>query len=186
MSESEIWRIAYELKDYQVSNFGNVRSLRRGVAHSLNIKPNKKGYRRTTLITKHGPKNFLIGGLILSTFICPKPSAIHQCAHNDGNPTNDRLSNLRWATPQENTSDKAIHGTNLIGQNHNMAKLSEKDVLFIKTHYRKRVVGKFKSNSATLAAKFNVTRECINSIVRGKCWKHIKLANHGHAFREEK
>ena len=52
--------------------------------------------------------------LVLEAFVGPRP-ARHQAAHGDGNPLNNTLANLRWATPKENEADKRLHGTLPVG-----------------------------------------------------------------------
>jgi hypothetical protein len=47
--------------------------------------------------------------LVLEAFIGPRPEGLFVC-HNDGNPANNVVSNLRWGTPSENTHDKKLHG----------------------------------------------------------------------------
>ena len=50
--------------------------------------------------------------LVLEAFVGPKPSPRHVGAHYpDPDPANNRVSNLRWATPEENEADKRLHGT---------------------------------------------------------------------------
>jgi HNH endonuclease len=49
--------------------------------------------------------------LVLMAFVGPRPSEKHEGCHNDGNPGNDRLDNLRWDTASGNQSDRRKHGT---------------------------------------------------------------------------
>lgn len=65
---------------------------------------------------------------MLEAFVGPPPSPIHQAAHNDGNPHNDILSNLRWATPKENCADRVLHGTLRYGTRHARTKISVETV----------------------------------------------------------
>lgn len=51
----------------------------------------------------------LIHRLILETFVGPCPGGM-ECCHNDGDPTNNALSNLRWDTSKANKADMAKHG----------------------------------------------------------------------------
>jgi hypothetical protein len=55
--------------------------------------------------------------LVLLAFVGPRPAG-RQAAHGDGHRTNNLLSNLRWATPKENTADRYRHGTVLFGTRH--------------------------------------------------------------------
>jgi hypothetical protein len=41
-----------------------------------------------------------IGELVLRAFVGPRPSPTHQAAHGNGRRHDNRLENLRWATPQ--------------------------------------------------------------------------------------
>ncbi|WP_208609489.1 HNH endonuclease signature motif containing protein [Streptomyces atriruber] len=49
--------------------------------------------------------------LVCVAFHGPRPTASHQVAHGDGDPTNNRPCNLRWATPAENSAGAVRHGT---------------------------------------------------------------------------
>lgn len=51
-----------------------------------------------------------ISSLVLEAFVGLRPPGLQTC-HNDGDSTNDHLSNLRWDTPSENMWDKTRHGT---------------------------------------------------------------------------
>ncbi len=88
--------------------------------------------------------------------------------HNDGNPANNRLSNLRWGTLSSNEIDKIKHGTSNHGERHGRAKLNEQQVRIIRwllknTNMFQKEIGKV----------FKVTQSHIDSIKHYKQWKHI-------------
>ncbi len=47
--------------------------------------------------------------LILETWVGPRPSGMVAC-HNDGNPGNNHIDNLRWDTQKANAEDAKKHG----------------------------------------------------------------------------
>lgn len=50
--------------------------------------------------------------LVLEAFVGPCPDGM-ECCHNDGDPGNNRLSNLRWDTKSANEFDQVRHGTHV-------------------------------------------------------------------------
>ena len=47
--------------------------------------------------------------LVALAWIGPQPEGMEVC-HDDGDPTNNHVSNLRWDTHQANASDMVRHG----------------------------------------------------------------------------
>jgi hypothetical protein len=105
--------------------------------------------------------------MVCTAFHGPKPSPLHQVAHANGLPADNRTENLRWATRAENEADKLRHGTRLIGERHNMVKLTEAQVLEIRAS---RVKGETLSS---LADRYGVTFQTVSDIGRRKIWRHI-------------
>ena len=67
---------------------------------------------------------------MLEAFVGPRP-AEHEGCHNDGNPANNHLNNLRWDTHTGNMADTKTHGTRPRGSRQGGSKLIELDVLEI-------------------------------------------------------
>lgn len=113
----EIWRQVKDYSAYQVSNFGNVRSVDRTVMDShcdrvfkgkllkQTISTNKKGYQclYVTLSQNGLRRKFLVHRLVAETFI-DNPGNKEQINHIDGNPLNNAVTNLEWCTNAENTT----------------------------------------------------------------------------------
>lgn len=74
---------------------------------SLHI--DKAGYPRVTLKVGGARHNYLVHHLVLKAFVGPKPAGM-ECRHLNGNPADDRLENLKWGTPTENSYDTVRHG----------------------------------------------------------------------------
>jgi hypothetical protein len=107
----EVWApvIGYEGR-YQASSLGRICNIRRD-GKVLKARPDKDGYLYVALGGGRGKlRDHKVHRLVLESFTGPCPRG-KQAAHADGNPANNRLENLRWATPRENSADKRAHGT---------------------------------------------------------------------------
>lgn len=102
----EIWRDieGYE-KLYQVSNFGNVRSLPRNTKKGRVLKHTryKNGYLYLNLCKDGKSKHYYIHRLVAQAFL-PNPDNLPQVNHRDENPSNNRVDNLEWCTSKYNNN----------------------------------------------------------------------------------
>lgn len=69
--------------------------------------------------------------VVLMTFVGPCPEGQQAC-HNNGQPNDNRVSNLRWDTPQKNRDDIRRHGTLRMGETHPTAKYPDAVVTAIR------------------------------------------------------
>lgn len=107
---------------YEVSDHGRVRSLPRAVpridgkrhwrrGQILKPSPNGTGHAQVGLALGGVSTMRLVHRMVLLAFVGePAPSLIG--CHNDGDPTNNHLSNLRWDTRRSNNLDTVRHGGN--------------------------------------------------------------------------
>lgn len=97
------------------------------------------------------------------------PTDKHEAAHSCGKGYDACVNpqHLRWATPVENTADKVEHGTLLNGSRLPQAKLTENQVREIRAL-------KGKLFQREIAAMFGVQITCINKILNGKSWRHVR------------
>lgn len=112
----EIWKHHPVLTDYQISNLGRVKGPRR----LLKTVPCKLRY---YVFVQIRSKIYSVHRLVLETFVGPCPDG-HIACHNDGNPANNKLTNLRWDTHQANADDRVAHG-NVWPGGRNGSKLSK-------------------------------------------------------------
>lgn len=114
---TEIWKpVESHGGRYEVSDLGRVRSLaqmtsdgRRLKTKLMSARPQKSGHLSVSLTTDGACRNALVHRLVLIAFVGPPPPGTHGL-HRDGNPANNRLTNLRWGTPSENSLDAVRHG----------------------------------------------------------------------------
>jgi len=133
----------------------------------LNVKPGKHSYARVGLLREGRLKHMLVHRLVLEAFVGPCPEGM-ECRHLDGDPTNNRLSNLCWGTKMENHADRVTHGTDFRGARCPLARLTEEDVRNIRAQHR----GKY-GEHVRLAKIFNVSPSTIACVARGATWKEI-------------
>ena len=147
---------------YSVDEDGNVFSHRRGIR----LKPclMSGGYYYVNLAGKGKLVHRLVAEAFLPNYL-EKP----QVNHIDGNKLNNHISNLEMATAKENTlhSFKTGLQVSLKGEKHGSAKLSNEDVITIKSLLLKGETG------SSIAKKFGVGHNAISDIKLGKKWSHV-------------
>ena len=131
----EIWKdvVGYE-SYFMVSSLGRVTSKRTSKILKQHI--NKQG--RVGFATKIGGRNgssicFKTHRLVAEAFL-PNPEMKLTVNHKDGNPLNNRVENLEWATHSENIQHAFDTGLikPLRGSNNHSSKLTEAQVVFIR------------------------------------------------------
>lgn len=137
---------------YEVSDQGQVRTFRRGANGRL-LKPGRmpSGHLSVSL----GKRNSqCVHRLVLIAFVGPALDK-YECLHINGDPSDNRLQNLRWGTRSENIKDKTRHG---------LAKLKPDEIVAIKEALKNSYHGM----QAALARKFNVAECTISDIKKGR------------------
>lgn len=105
---------------YRVSDQGQVLALARERLIRGRLQPRKEcllqgtikkwGHRRVQLYFNGKRREFFVHRLVMLAFVGPVPEGMEVC-HNNGDPTDNRLTNLRYGTRSDNERDKVRHGT---------------------------------------------------------------------------
>ncbi len=159
---------------YRVSREGMVQSCwnrlgRRGrmTEEWLPLKPIRRACGHYVVcLHKEGKKTpRYIHRLVLEAFSGPRPEGL-VCCHWDGDPSNNRLTNLRWDTQKSNAADAIRHGRRKFGEEAGSVLLVDQVVEIRRLHGERVPIGK-------LAADYGVSWPAIQKIVKGLAWRHL-------------
>ena len=163
-----MWKdiVGYE-NVYQVSNYGNVRNIKKG--NMLTPSPEKKGYLRVSLWKDGGYKTKKVHRLVCECFL-DNLNNKSQVNHIDGIKTNNNVNNLEWVTNDENVKHKVkldlTHKPR--GTKNGRCTISENTARSILTDVKD---GK---SILDITIKYKVSRNIVTNIKYKKAWKHIQ------------
>jgi hypothetical protein len=166
-SKKEIWLDISGFEGYyQVSNFGNVKSLERCIFTKSGFKKYKgrqltpellnNGYHRVQLSTPEKKQKQTVHRLVVETFLGKSDLIVN---HKNGIKTDNRVDNLEYCTYSEN----AIHA---VKNGLSKRKLTVSQAMSIKYGHKNDSV-------KSIAKKYNISRFTIYGIRNGHFWKHI-------------
>lgn len=193
---NEIWKqIDFSVGTYEVSTFGNVRSIERNLTRSNGRKHFVKskvlrpsidgcGYNRIAMPIQGKLVTKKVHRLVAEAFI-PNPDNLPQVNHINGDKTDNRIENLEWVTNDENIAHairtglikmeytdkekkRSINKVIKKGSLNGYSKLSEVQVIEIRKKYIPGVYTR-----EMLAKEFDVKMTTIKDVVNKKSWKHI-------------
>lgn len=160
--------------DYQISNFGRVKSFKQGKC--IILKPGyKSGYLWFSL-SKNNKRTFNAAHRLVAKAFIPNPDNKPQVNHLDGHPLNNHVSNLEWATGAENQQHAITNGlfTHKKGTECYQAKLTTKLAEWVLSVYKR---GDKQFGARPLARKLGLDRGIINNLVHGKTYRDIRKAD---------
>lgn len=174
MTAVEAWKAIADFPGYEVSSQGRVRRTApgRGTRAGTVLRPRAlaRGHCYVNLRREGRPHSCYVHRLVAAAFIGEPPSEGHtHVAHWDGDARNNRVENLRWATPAENNADSVRLGRSArpTGTRSGRAKLSAEDVRAI------RRLGGDGESQRHIAVKFGVTHQVIGTVLRGTAYREV-------------
>lgn len=108
-------------------------------------------------------KNVFVHTMVLLAFVGERPDGM-ECCHINGDPKDNKIDNLRWDTHYSNNQDRKQHGTYALGDKHPMARITEQDVLAIRSSG--------KSNKE-LRKIYAISNSQMHRILTKQSWKHL-------------
>ena len=179
----EIWKEVDGFPHYHVSNLGRVKSLERRTHTMRNGKPYSRLTRECVLKTFVATSGYLavslygsgpgsqqqvtVHTMVADAFI-PNPDGLPFVLHNDGNPLNCHVRNLRWGTSADNSQDCIAHGRMSRGTHRPAAKLTDEDIPEIRKLARSGL------SQRNIGRLFDISQTTVWKIVNRDLWTHIK------------
>lgn len=138
---------------YEISSDGAVGRVGRGL---LRPWTHKSGHLYVGLRRNGKTHKRQVHRLVLETFVGPCPDGM-ECCHSNGDPSDNRVENLRWDTRSSNVRDIRKHGMS-IGQ---VSRLSASDIQYIRDNSTEW------GSQTRLAKKFGLSSGYVSQIVNG-------------------
>ena len=152
---------------YSVDANGNIYSDLTSISRRKGkLKPYlKNGYLAVNLFKDRKVKHHYVHRLVAQTFI-PNPLDLAEVNHINCNKFDNSVQNLEWCDRKHNLNHSYEHGLKRCGESHGMHKLSENDVVYIKSNINV-IPQKF------LAEMYGVSKSTISAIKNGRIWKEV-------------
>lgn len=171
----ELWKSVLQAPGYDISNLGRVRTRKpyRRFApipeepRIVRQKINEDGY---YIIGLYLGNRKYFGGLVSRMMLrvwrpLENLDGSLKALHKNGDKLDNRILNLYWGTPLQNSADSKRHGTWVHGTRVNTAKLNEELVRYVLAS---------RASHTELARELNVSIGAIWHIRDGRTWKHVE------------
>ena len=162
--DGSVWSCWSRMSNGHVCMSDNWRPLKQNPA-------NKHGHLKVSLCRNGDQVTRLVHHLVLEAFVGPRPEGTEACHDPDRDPSNNRLSNLRWDTPKANGQDRVRHGTQARGEVGGSAKLTREIVEQILILHRTEGLG-----GMAICRRLGfppATRGAVNCVLGGRTWNHV-------------
>lgn len=163
----ETWKpvVGYE-GVYSVSDQGRV--MRNSKGRVLKNVIGAKGYAQVSLSMNNVASTHLVHALVMRAHVGPCPAGLEVC-HDDGDPANPKLANLRYDTHAANLNDRRAHGTASTnpGEANGQAKLTEDHIRAIRAYPR------YKGSRNDIASIYGIGANYVSDIRSRRAWPHV-------------
>ena len=158
--------------NYFVNEQGEFFSTKLNKVRKLKGSNHPEGYLIISIYNNNKAKQLFAHRLVAQTFI-PNPQNKSQVNHKNGIKTDNRVHNLEWVTPKENTKHAifiGLHNTN--DGNHYNTKLTNEEVLQIRELYVKKEFNQQRIGYSLrkLGEIYGVDKATISKIINNKTY----------------
>lgn len=171
MPTAEEWRACPENDHYEVSSLGRVRRAvpARNTWAGRVLKPAlRNGYPFVQFCKNNQVTSHSVHRLVLNAFVGPCPEGM-EAHHRNATKTDNCAENLEYRTPGDNNAESyRIGNRDARGEGNGQAKLTAKDVRFIRSHspYERGLFTR-------LARRFGVSDTTVRDAAHGRTWGHL-------------
>lgn len=148
---------------YRVSENGDV--MRGG--KRLKWTATADGYAQVSLSIDGRGVKARVNRLVATLFLGPPPSGAHQANHKDWNRMNNKVGNLEWTTPRENTRHALARPGAMEGRFSKFRKLTPDQVRAARTR------ASTGESFASIARSMGVRPATIGNAIRGEMWAWV-------------
>ncbi len=113
LGDEEVWKVDPDFPDYEFSNLGRARSFRRGRVRYFNGTPQRVGHLSIEL--QPGRHQEFLHRMIARLFLGSCPLGMIVC-HKNGDSKDNRVTNLAYGTPQQNSIERYQHAGTYTGK----------------------------------------------------------------------
>lgn len=176
----EEWKSIQETNDYEISNYGRVRSKERiavksnGLKHPVKekiLKPglDNSGYYRCSLMINNKLVTFKVHRLVAKAFCQGFSESRNEVNHINGIKSDNNYKNLEWVNRSENCKHSFDIGIQKPkrGMLNGHSKLKDSDIPKIRQMFKEGM------SSREIARIFKMEKSIFLDIRNGKSWSHV-------------
>lgn len=162
----ETYKKVIGFQDYEISNLGNVRSLKYNKIKQIKLIKHK-GYCRFHVRNYKDKinKTLKVHREVYKAFIEEEIDG-YEINHIDCNKSNNELNNLEKVSHKGNMVHASVNNLLVKGSNSKSSKLKEQDIPIIKSKFYDK-----KQSQRSIAREYNVSHTTIKHIINGQKWR---------------
>ena len=168
----EVWRECPGFSDYSVSSMGRIRrDVTRHTAIAgrvLVCNPGVHGYVILSLVRDGKRPGCYVHRLVALAFIGEPPEGKPQVNHKNGVKADNRVENLEWVSPKENSQHASASGLMRHGEAHPGGVLTEDAVRIIRERRRQG------EHVRVIAKDLNVSTGTVSLAANRLTWRHVE------------